>query len=162
MLTHWGWVTHICVGNLTIVGSDNGLSIDRRQAIIWTNAGILLIWPSGTNFSEVFIVIHIFSFKKMHLKISSVKGRPFCLGLNVFLTKLIMETSWLWYIHCWHTGDVAVLHQSIDIWILCHFSVKEWYQSVELPAWISNHRPGKVWDGITYPFLNFNGLGIDK
>ena len=50
-LTHWGWVTHICLGNLTIIGSDNGLSPGRRQAIIWTNAGILLIGPLGTNFS---------------------------------------------------------------------------------------------------------------
>ena len=33
-LTHWGRVTHICVGNLTIIGSDNGLSPGRRQAII--------------------------------------------------------------------------------------------------------------------------------
>ena len=30
---------------LTILGSDNGLSPERRQAIIWTNAGILLIEP---------------------------------------------------------------------------------------------------------------------
>ena len=50
-LTHWGWVTHRCVGKLTIIGSDNGLSPGRRQAIIWTNAGILLIKPLGTNFS---------------------------------------------------------------------------------------------------------------
>ena len=42
-LTHWGRVTHICVSKLTIIGSDNGLSPGRRQAIIWTNAGILLI-----------------------------------------------------------------------------------------------------------------------
>ena len=40
-LTHWGRVTHICLGNLAIIGSDNGLSPSRRQAIIWTNAGIL-------------------------------------------------------------------------------------------------------------------------
>ena len=46
-LTHWGRVTHICVGNLTIIGWDNGLSPGRRQAIIWTNAGILLIGPLG-------------------------------------------------------------------------------------------------------------------
>ena len=52
-LTHWGRVTHICVGNLTIIGSDNGLSPGRRQAIIWANAGILLIWPLGTNFYEI-------------------------------------------------------------------------------------------------------------
>ena len=30
---------------LTITGSDNGLSPGRRQAIIWTNDGILLIGP---------------------------------------------------------------------------------------------------------------------
>ena len=82
-ITHWGRVTHICVGNLTIIGSDNGLSPGRCQAIIWTNAGILLIGPLGTNFSEIFIEIHTFSFKKMHLKMSSSKWRPFCLGLNV-------------------------------------------------------------------------------
>ena len=46
-LTHWGWVMHICVSKLTITGSDNGLSPDQRQAIIWTNAGILLIELSG-------------------------------------------------------------------------------------------------------------------
>ena len=52
-LTHWCWVTHICVNKLTIIGSDNGLSPGCHQAIIWTNAGILLIGPLGTNFSEI-------------------------------------------------------------------------------------------------------------
>ena len=47
-LTHWGRVTHICVSKLTIIGSDDGLSPDRRQTIIWTNAGLLLIRPLGT------------------------------------------------------------------------------------------------------------------
>ena len=56
-LTHWGGVMHICVNKLTIIGSDNGLSPGRRQAIIWTNAGILLIGPLGTNFSEILIEI---------------------------------------------------------------------------------------------------------
>ena len=79
VLSHWGRVTHICVIKLTIVGSDNGLSPGRRQAIIWTNAGLLLIGPLGTNFSEILI----FSFKKMRLKVSSAKRRPFCLGFNV-------------------------------------------------------------------------------
>ena len=85
-LTHWGCVTHICVDRLTIIGSDNGLSPRRRQAIIWTNAGILLIEPLGTNFTEILISIQIFSFKKMRLKMSSAKWRPFCLGLNVLKT----------------------------------------------------------------------------
>ena len=64
ILTHWGRVTHICVGNLTIIGSDNGLSPGRRQAIIWTSAGILLIGPLGTNFIEILIKVLTFSFKE--------------------------------------------------------------------------------------------------
>ena len=83
ILTHWGRVTHICVGNLTIIGSDNGLLPGRRQAIIWTNARILLIGPLGTNFSENSIEVLTFSFTKMRLKLSSAKWQPFCLGPNV-------------------------------------------------------------------------------
>ena len=90
VLTHWGRVTHICVGKPTTIGSDNGLSPGWRQAIIWTIAGILLIGPLGTNFSEILIGIQTFSFKKMHLKMSSAKRRPFvsasmCLCVNVYL-----------------------------------------------------------------------------
>ena len=89
-LTHWGRVTHICVSKLANIGSDNGLSPGRRQAIIWTNAGILLIGPLGTNLSEISIEILTFSFKKMCLKVSSAKWRPFCLGLNV-LSRISLE-----------------------------------------------------------------------
>ena len=71
MLTHWGRVTHICVGKQTIISSNQ------------TNAGILLIERFGTNFSEISIAIQIFSFKKMHVKMSSAKWHLFCLGLNV-------------------------------------------------------------------------------
>ena len=46
---------NICVGKLTIIGSDNGLLPGWYQAIIWTNAGILLIGPLGTNFNEILI-----------------------------------------------------------------------------------------------------------
>ena len=78
-------MTHICINDLTIIGSDNGLSPGRRQAIIRTNAGKLLIRPLGTTFSEILIEILIFSFKKMCLKVSSAERRPFCLGLNVLI-----------------------------------------------------------------------------
>ena len=83
ILTHWGRVTHICISKLTIIGSDNGLSPCRHQAIIWTNAGILLIGPLGTNFNEIVIEIQTVSLRKMRLKMSSAKRHPFCLGLNV-------------------------------------------------------------------------------
>ena len=83
VLTHWGRVTHICVGKLTIIGSDNGLSPERRQAITWTNARILLIGPLETKFSEVLIEIQTFSLMKIRLKMSSAKCSSFRLGLNV-------------------------------------------------------------------------------
>ena len=70
-------MTHICISELPIIGSNNGLSPGRRQAIIWTNAGILLIGPLGTIFSEILIEIHIVSFKKMHLKILCGNGGHF-------------------------------------------------------------------------------------
>ena len=78
---------HICISKLTIVGSDNGLSPgggsdnglspDRRQAIIWISVGVLLIGPSGTNFSEIVIEIHTFLLRKMHLKMLSANGGRF-------------------------------------------------------------------------------------
>ena len=82
-LTHWGRVTHTCVSKLIVIGSDNGLSPGRHQAIIWTNAGILSIGPLETNFSEILIKIIIVSFKKMRLKVLSAIRQPFCFGLNV-------------------------------------------------------------------------------
>ena len=85
-LTHLGRVTHICVDNLTSIGSDNGLAPTKRQAIIRTNAGILLVGPLGPNFSEILIGIHIFSFKKMHLKTSSAKWQPFFSASVCYMT----------------------------------------------------------------------------
>ena len=79
----------MCVGNLTIIGSDNGLSPGRRQAIIWINAGILLIGPLGTNFNEMLIKIQTYSLKKIHLKMLSARCCPSCLGLNVLMTHVI-------------------------------------------------------------------------
>ena len=86
-LTHWGRVTLICVGRLTMIGSDNGLSPGRRHVIIWTNAGILLIGTSGTKFSEILIEIWIFSFKKngfesVVCEMTSILSRPQCVTLR--------------------------------------------------------------------------------
>ena len=66
---------HICVSKLAIIGADNGLSPAQRQAIIWTNAGILLIEPLRTNFSEILTEIQTFSFKKV-----AILSRPQCVN----------------------------------------------------------------------------------
>ena len=99
---------HICVNKLNIISSDNGLSPERRQAIIWSNAGVLLIGPVGTNFSEISIEIYIFSFKKM----SSGNWQPFCLGINVF-TSLSMPSKvlspWNWVLECSYHFEIRQL-----------------------------------------------------
>ena len=78
-LTHWGRVTHICVSKLTSVGSDNGLLPGRHQAIIWTNAGTLLIGLLGSNFSEnPYIFIQENAFENGIWKMTSILTRPQC------------------------------------------------------------------------------------
>ena len=66
--------------NWVSIGSGNGLSPVRRQAITGTSARLLSIGPLGTEFTEIQIEILTFSFKKMRLKMSSVKWQPFCPG----------------------------------------------------------------------------------
>ena len=69
----------MCIGNLIIIGLDNDLSPSRRQAIIWTSAGLFIIsWTLGN--SEISTEMLASSFKKMRLKASSAKQRPFCLA----------------------------------------------------------------------------------
>ena len=74
---HWGRVTHICVSKLNIICSDNGLSPGRRQAIIWTNAGMLLIGSLGTNFIEILIEILTFPSRKCVWKCRQRNGGYF-------------------------------------------------------------------------------------
>ena len=79
-LIHWGRVAHICVGKLTIIGSDNGLSPGRHQAIIWTNAGKLLIgnklqWNFNRN-SNIFIEEN--TFENVVGEILLISSRPQC------------------------------------------------------------------------------------
>ena len=59
---HLGRVTHICVSKQTIIVSYDGLSLGRRQAIIWTIVGMWLTETLGTHFSEILNEMHILSF----------------------------------------------------------------------------------------------------
>ena len=134
VLTHGGRVTHICVNKLTIIGSDNGLSPSRRQAIIWTNAGMLLIRPSGTNFSEILIEIDVFSFKKMHLKVLSVKWHPFCLGLNV-----LKITSFSWSKDCFYCRKFKRILTRVII--ENHYQILKYIPNIEHSNVVTDSRP---------------------
>ena len=110
-LSHWGQVTHICVSNLPIIGSDNDLAPGWCQAIIWTNAGLLLIWSLGTNFGEIFkqnsyIFIQENAFENVVWEISTILSRPQCVNrwhfqmqnplewIEHLFTSIITQNTW--------------------------------------------------------------------
>ena len=122
-LTHWSRVTHICVSKPTSIGSDNGLSPGRRQAIIWINAGILLIGPLGTNFSEILIEIYTFSFKKMHMKMAAILSWPQCVNLFWYMLNTHLNSAvtsfFIYRVQmklCCSLDHLRILHHSI----VCH------------------------------------------
>ena len=125
-LTHWGRVTHICISKLTIIGSDHGLSPGWRQAMIWTNAEILLIGLLGTKFSEILIEIHTFSFKKMHLKMSSGKWRPF-----------VSASMWSW-LNCMTPGARKLMAMSCSAAALQHPALHVSKKNFTSPNFIAN------------------------
>ena len=100
LLTRRDRVTYMYASeNWVMIGSDNGLSPIRHQVIISTNAGISLIRSLGSNISlngKSYILS-----TKMHLKMSSGRRRPFCLGLNV----QSHDALWLWsYVRSWQSS----------------------------------------------------------
>ena len=152
-------MTHIFVSKLTIIGSDNGLSPDRRQAIIWTNAKILLIGPLGTHVSETLIEIHSFSFQENEFEMSSGKGRPFCLGLN------LLNASWR---HDAHTlsalpgfcDSKAIGHWWISLTNLqlswsfcCCYTEQAAEQTMELSV---------IWDAMTLKWCDLIEMSLGK
>ena len=82
-LTHWDRAMRICVSKLTTIVSDNGLSPDRHQIIIWTNSWILLIEPLGTNFSEILSDIHIYLHSRKRVWKCRLRNGDHFLGRNV-------------------------------------------------------------------------------
>ena len=79
--THWGQVTLICLSNLTIIGSGNGLSPGRCHAITWTHAGILLTDKLQWNFNQIsYIFIQASAFEKVFCKMADILSQPQCLN----------------------------------------------------------------------------------
>ena len=104
---------HYMCQYLSIIGSDNGLATGWRQAIIWTNAGILLIGTSGTNCSEILIEILIFSFKKMHkfesgiCEMAAILSWPQCVNGPLYSELGGVTTEDLWNI--WFEKSLKVV-----------------------------------------------------
>ena len=92
--------------NYNINGSENGLAPNRHQTIIWTKDDLLLIWPFEISFNEISMNIQIFSFKKIHLKISFEKWRSFFLGLDMLTPRLQSIESFWSHAFCNHHMDL--------------------------------------------------------
>ena len=80
----FGWLTYAKQHkymslNQTTIGSDNGLSPVRCQAILWTHADSLSLSnePLATNLSEISMKMNMFAFKKMYFKMPCAKWWPF-------------------------------------------------------------------------------------
>ena len=91
------------------------------QIMAWrrsgANAGILLIGLSGTNFSEIGIKIHNFSFMKMRLKMSSGKWRTFCPGGDEFKKTVCSNPCLMLRL----AFSVHFIRLQIDILLICNF-----------------------------------------
>ena len=114
-LTHWGRVTHICVGKLTIIGSDNGLSpshyLNQRWNIVnWTLRNKLQL-----NFdrnSNIFIEEN--TFENVVWELLFISSRPQCVKAS----------------HCYSAGEEVTVEFHLrvpDLQLSCrHFTWKGW------------------------------------
>ena len=114
--THWGRVTHVCVSKLTIIGSDNGLAPGRRQTIIWTNDGILLIGPLGKKIQWKFnrnsnIFIQENAIESVICKMAAIFSRPQC--VNTIVASWHHMASEIWFNLAWQHQEP--LHEPILI-----------------------------------------------
>ena len=82
--THWGqWRIYASV-NYAIIASDNGLLPVRRQAIIWTNDG-LLFGRLRTNFSDFFhqseiVFLQENGYQNIVCKVAAIYSLPQCVN----------------------------------------------------------------------------------
>ena len=94
-LTHWGRVMHICVGNLTVNGSDNGLSPGRRQAINLNQCWDIINWTLRNklqwNFNRnnhTFIQENVF--ESVVCEMAAIFSRPQYINMACVLPRIVL------------------------------------------------------------------------
>ena len=86
----------------------------------------------------------------------------FLRGISLF-KGLFVKTfcTELWCIHCPCVVKILVPNKHMVSVILNDWDIFYYHGLTLIPAWISNYMSGKVWDEITYPFLNLNGTTVE-
>ena len=102
VVLYWGWMTHVCVNKLTIIGSDIGLSPSRRQNIIWTDD--IVIRNLGPNFSEFLSKIHSTfihenAFENVACELAASLSRPQCVNRSGFMCYICPYNPGLFHYH---------------------------------------------------------------
>ena len=69
--------------NKAIFGLDSSLPPVWHQAVVWTNAGLLLARPMERRFSEILIKEYIVHAREIDLEMLSEKGQSACPSLVV-------------------------------------------------------------------------------
>ena len=139
--SHWGRVTHLCGSKIIIIGSKTCLSSGRRRAIIWTNAGILLIRSLGIHFSEIqsksIIFIQDNAFENAVCQMAFVYSQPQCVKMEVMYQ---LNT---------YNSIIVLLFVPSNI-------QKDWViWCISTPIQISQHAVTVVWATYSYVLLCF-------
>ena len=102
-LTHWGRVTHICVGKQTIIGSDNGLSPGRRQAFYLNQCRNIVNWNLGNKLQWKFIqnsniFIQENAFENVVRKLVAILPQPQCVNGALWHSAEINIAAGVWWV----------------------------------------------------------------
>ena len=73
--------------------------------------------------------------------------------ISCFIFRQEISFPFQWYEALYEAYNLKIIlqihhHGYYNLWLL-------------LLTWLSNHMPSKVWDEITYPFLNVNGCSVE-
>ena len=94
------WYIYASV-NLTIIGSDDGVSPFRHQAIIWRMLVHYQLGPWGPTFIKISVKMQQFAYKKISLKTSLENdhfvGVAICQSVEVRVTSFAIIITWWGY-----------------------------------------------------------------
>ena len=101
VLTHWGWVMHICISGLTVIGSDNGLAPwtvpNHYLKQCWNNGNWTLKKKLQWNFnwnSNIFIQENVFELVICKMAAILSRGRIVKCS-TVYTTILCSRFAWI-------------------------------------------------------------------